>query len=394
MSEIKVLPKGAAKHVSLGVYVHVPFCAKTCDYCAFYQVSPTVPMLRQYLEGVSAEAGMVEWIRPVDTVFWGGGTPGLLSPGDLRKLGETVKANFGGVPTEWSVEMAPASVTEARLAVLRELGVTRISMGAQSFQPDLLAALGRPHTREQILRAYDRIRAAGFASVNIDMMFALPGQDEAAWLADVREAVSLAPDHISTYCLTFEEDTALWVKLSEGKVKLDPEREAQLYEKTWEELGAAGYAQYEISNFARPGHACLHNLNTWRMHEWIGLGPSAASQYAGWRGTNISDLAAWNEKLGRGERATEDRTALTPGLLLEDALVFGLRMNEGLDLTALRTNHPQAPWAAVNQLAERLAAEGLATLCEGRLALTLRGRLIADAIGSEVMSAMETDLSA
>ncbi|MBK9989961.1 MAG: radical SAM family heme chaperone HemW [Verrucomicrobia bacterium] len=394
MSEIKVLPKGASKHVSLGVYVHVPFCAKTCDYCAFYQVSPTVPMLRQYLDGVSAEAGMVEWIRPVDTVFWGGGTPGLLSPGDLRKLGETVKANFGGVPTEWSVEMAPASVTEARLAVLRELGVTRISMGAQSFQPDLLAALGRPHTREQILRAYDRIRAAGFASVNIDMMFALPGQDEAAWLADVREAVSLAPDHISTYCLTFEEDTALWVKLSEGKVKLDPEREAQLYEKTWEELGAAGYAQYEISNFARPGHACLHNLNTWRMHEWIGLGPSAASQYAGWRGTNISDLAAWSEKLGRGERATEDRTALTPGLLLEDALVFGLRMNEGVDLTALRTNHPQAPWAAVDQLAERLAAEGLATLSEGRLALTLRGRLIADAIGTEIMSAMETDLPA
>jgi oxygen-independent coproporphyrinogen-3 oxidase len=371
----------------------VPFCAKTCDYCAFYQVSPTVPMLRQYLEGVGREAGMIEWIRPVDTVFWGGGTPGLLSPGDLRKLGETVKAHFGGVPIEWSVEMAPASVTEARLAVLRELGVTRISMGAQSFQPDLLAALGRPHTREQILRAYERIRAAGFANVNIDLMFALPGQDEAAWLADVREAVALAPDHISTYCLTFEEDTALWVKLSEGKVKLDPEREAQLYEKTWEELGTAGYAQYEISNFAKPGHACLHNLNTWRMHEWIGLGPSAASQYAGRRGTNISDLAAWDEKLNRGERATEDRTALTPALLLEDSLVFGLRMNEGVDLAALRVSHPHAPWPAVDQLAGRLAGEGLATLREGRLALTLRGRLIADAIGTEVMTAMETDIS-
>jgi oxygen-independent coproporphyrinogen-3 oxidase len=289
--------------------------------------------------------------------------------------------------------MAPASVTEARLEVLRELGVTRISMGAQSFQPDLLAALGRPHSREQILRAYERIRAVGFASVNLDLMFALPGQDEAAWLADVREAVSLAPDHISTYCLTFEEDTALWVKLSEGKVKLDPEREAQLYEKTWEELGAAGYAQYEISNFAKPGHACLHNLNTWRMHEWIGLGPSAASQHAGWRGANISDLAAWNEKLARGERATEERTALTPALLLEDALVFGLRMNEGVDLTALRRNHPHAPWPAVDQLAERLATEGLATLREGKLALTLRGRLIADAIGTEVMTVMETDLS-
>ena len=393
MSEIKVLPKGTPEHVPLGVYVHVPFCARTCDYCAFYQVSPTAPMIHQYLDGVGREAGLIEWIRSVDTVFWGGGTPGLLAPNDLRKLGETVRARFGGTPTEWSVELAPASVTEARLAVLHELGVTRISMGAQSFQPALLSALGRPHTREQILRAYERIRAAGFANVNIDLMFALPGQDEAAWLADVREAVSLAPEHISTYCLTFEEDTALWVKLSEGKVKLDPEHEAQLYEKTWAQLDAAGYAQYEISNFARPGHACVHNLNTWRMHEWIGLGPSAASQHAGWRGTNIDDLAKWEEKLGRGERATEDRTALTPELLLEDCLVFGLRMNEGVDLAALRAKYPQAPWASIDQLAGRLADEGLATLRGERLALTLRGRLVADAVGTEVMSAMEMKLS-
>jgi len=389
MSEIENVQDSARLHGSLGVYVHVPFCARTCDYCAFYQVSPTAAMVRQYLDGVAREAGMIAWRKPVDTVFWGGGTPGLLSPGDLRKLGETVRAHFGGVPTEWSVELAPASVTEARLAVLRELGVTRISMGAQSFQPELLAALGRPHTREQILRAYERIRAAGFASVNIDMMFALPGQDEAAWLADMREAVALAPDHLSTYCLTFEEDTALWVKLSEGKVKLDTEREAQLYAKTWELLDAAGYPQYEISNFARPGHACLHNLNTWRMQEWVGLGPSAASQHAGWRGANISDLAAWDEKLSRGERATEDRTALTPQLLLEDSLVFGLRMNEGVDFAALRPLHPQAPWSTLEELAGRLAAEELATWRDDRLALTLRGRLVADAVGTEVMTAME-----
>jgi len=244
MSEIKNVQVNPPLQRALGLYVHVPFCARTCDYCAFYQVAPTASMVRQYLEGVAREAGLVEWIRPVDTVFWGGGTPGLLAPADLRRLGETVKARFGGVPAEWSVELAPGSVTEARLAVLCELGVTRVSMGAQSFQPALLEALGRPHTREQILRAYERIRAAGFANVNIDLMFALPGQDETAWLDDVRTAVSLAPDHLSTYCLTFEEDTALWVKLSQGKVKLDSEREAQLYEKTWEQLEAAGYAQY------------------------------------------------------------------------------------------------------------------------------------------------------
>ena len=393
MSEIKNVQVFHQPQGSLGVYLHVPFCARTCDYCAFYQVSPTAAMVRQYLDGVVREAGLINWSKPVDTVFWGGGTPGLLAPADLRKLGESVLAHFGGVPAEWSVELAPASVTEARLAVLRELGVTRISMGAQSFQSELLEALGRPHTREQILRAYERIRAAGFANVNIDLMFALPGQDEAAWMADVSEAVALAPEHLSTYCLTFEEDTALWVKLSEGKVKLDPEREAQLYEKTWEALESAGFAQYEISNFSRSGHQCVHNLNTWRMQEWIGLGPSAASQHAGWRGTNVADLAIWDEKLGRGERATEDRTALTPELLLEDSLVFGLRMNEGVDLASLRVRFPRAPWPAVDVLAGRLVEEGLAMLRDDRLALTLHGRLVADAIGTEVMSAMEEKLS-
>lgn len=393
MSEIKNMQTPAPVRNALGLYVHVPFCARTCDYCAFYQVAPTAAMVREYLEGIAREAELVRWIQPVDTVFWGGGTPGLLAPADLRRLGETVKARFGGVPAEWSVELAPGSVTEARLEVLRELGVTRVSMGAQSFQPALLEALGRPHTREQILRAYERIRAAGFTNVNIDLMFAVPGQDEASWLEDVRTAVALAPEHLSTYCLTFEEDTALWVKLSQGKVKLDSEREAQLYEKTWEQLDAAGYAQYEISNFARPGHQCLHNLNTWRMQEWVGLGPAASSQHSGWRGTNIDDLAKWNERLARGERATEDRMELTPALLAEDAIVFGLRMNEGVNLAALRVRFPQAPWRAVDEFAARLVAEDLAGLTNGQLALTLRGRLVADAIGTEVMTAMDTETS-
>lgn len=389
MSEIENMQTATTGPGALGLYVHVPFCARTCDYCAFYQVAPTAAMVRQYLDGVARETELVRWIQPVDTVFWGGGTPGLLAPADLRRLGETIGARFGGTQAEWSVELAPGSVTEARLTVLRELGVTRVSMGAQSFQPGMLEALGRPHTREQIFRAYERIRAAGFVSVNLDLMFALPGQDEAAWLDDVRTAVSLAPDHLSTYCLTFEEDTALWVKLSQGRVKLDSEREAQLYEKTWEQLEAAGYAQYEISNFARPGHKCLHNLNTWRMHEWIGLGPAASSQHTGWRGTNIDDLAKWSERLARGERATEDRTELTPALLAEDALVFGLRMNEGVDLATLRARFSGAPWSAVDELAGRLVAAGLATLAGGTLALTLRGRLVADAIGTEVMTAMD-----
>jgi len=375
----------AAPVAPLGLYVHVPFCASTCDFCAFYQVKPTSEAMDKFLAGIVAEAKLVEWPRPVTTVFWGGGTPGLLAPRALRQLGESVRALCGGQPAEWTVELAPASVTDERLAALKELGVTRISMGVQSFQPALLDGLGRQHTREQVYRAYERVQAAQFASVNLDLMFALPGQTEAEWSADVDEALRLAPDHLSTYCLTFEEDTALWVKLSKGRVKLDPENEAKLYEWTWARLKAAGYGQYEVSNFARPGHACQHNLNTWHMHEWVGLGPSAASQHAGWRGGNIADLDQWQVHVAAGRRMTEDRLVITPLQLAEDALIFGLRMNAGVDLDVWRESCPEAPWPAIDQLARELADDGLAELAGTRLKLTDRGRMLADSVGLEVM---------
>ena len=376
----------------LGLYVHVPFCASTCDFCAFYQTTPTAEGVNRFLTGIANESKLVKWARPVTTVFWGGGTPGLLAPRDLARLAGIVHENCGGRPLEWTVELAPASVTPERLTVLREAGVTRVSMGVQSFQPALLDGLGRQHTREQVYRAYEHVRSAGFASVNLDLMFALPGQTEAEWAADVREAVRLAPDHISTYCLTFEEDTALWVKLSQGRVKLDPEHEARLYEATWVQLGDVGYAQYEISNFARPGHACRHNLNTWHMHEWVGLGPSAASQQDGWRGANIADLDQWLGHIVRGERVTEDRVAVTSALLAEDALIFGLRMNAGVDLALWQSRCSDAPWAAVESLLARCVAEGLAVRDGTRIRLTQRGRLLADSVGAEVMEAFQSPL--
>jgi len=384
----------AANTAPLGLYIHVPFCASTCDFCAFYQMKPTAADIADYFAALEAEAALVEWPRPVTTVFWGGGTPGLLSPDALRRLGEVTlacceKTERGARPEEWTVELAPASVTEARLAALREIGVTRISMGVQSFQPALLDALGRQHSREQIYRAYDRIRAAGFPSVNLDLMFALPGQTAAEWEADIAEALALAPDHLSTYCLTFEEDTALWLKLSQGRVKLDPEHEARLYEQTWAQLAAAGYAQYEVANFARPGHACKHNLNTWAMNEWVGLGPAAASQHGGWRGGNIADLRGWAERVQRGERMTEDRKEMTPAALAEDAFIFGLRMNAGVSLAEWRARAPDAPWTAVEELAAQLVSDELATLRADRLCLTTRGRLLADAVGLEMMEAFQ-----
>jgi oxygen-independent coproporphyrinogen-3 oxidase len=373
----------------LGLYVHVPFCASTCDFCAFYQTQPTAELVRRFLAGVAAESNTIAWTRPVSTVFWGGGTPGLLAPHDLARLAEVVQARCAGAPAEWTVELAPASVNGERLAALRDAGVTRVSMGVQSFQPNLLDALGRAHTREQIFRAYDQVRAAGFPSVNLDLMFALPGQTAEEWAGDVRAAVALAPDHLSTYCLTFEEDTKLWVKLSQGRVKLDPELEADLYEATWAQLAAAGYGQYEVSNFARPGHACRHNLNTWHMQEWVGLGPSAASQQGGWRGANVSDVEQWLADLERGDRLTVDRVAVTPALLAEDALIFGLRMNAGVDLAPWQARAPGAPWPVIEDTLRTLAASDLLVRDGSRVRLTDRGRLLADSVGAEIMTAFE-----
>lgn len=375
----------------LGVYVHVPFCATTCDFCAFYQTVPKGDAVARYLDGIAAEAALVSRGRRVaTTAFWGGGTPGLLRPAELDRLGLITREVAGGGPAEWTVELAPATVTPDRLAVLRELGVTRISLGVQSFQPDLLEALGRQHTLAQINRAYELIRAQGFASVNLDLMFALPNQTPEQWRADLDEAMRRAPDHLSTYCLTFEEDTALWVKLSQGKVKLDEQKEAEFYTRTWDFLEGAGYAQYEVSNFARPGHVCRHNLNTWQMHEWVGLGPSAASQYDGWRAGNPPDLALWLEETAAGRRATRDRTALTPELLAADSVIFGLRMNAGVSVPRLRERWPHAPWEALFDLLPRFLFSGLMVgTPEGRIRLTPRGRLLADAIGGEILGAFE-----
>lgn len=371
---------------ALGVYLHVPFCSSTCEYCAFYQVRPEGDDLARFLRDVEREFALVETPLRADTVFWGGGTPGLLPAKHLAELCAIVRRHLAAAPTEWSVELAPGTVTRDRLAALRDGGVTRISLGVQSLQPELLAALGRRHTREQALRAYDLVRAAGFASVNLDLIFAVPGQDAAAWRRDVAAAVALGPDHLSTYCLTFEEDTALFVKLSEGKVSLDVEKEAAFYEATWDELGAAGFAQYEISNYARPGHACVHNLNTWGMRAWLGFGPSGASQHAGWRYQNPPDLAAWRADLAAGRRGTMDRVALTPALLAADTLIFGLRCNAGVDLAAAQRRFPEAPWAGYRALATRLVGDGLAEWGgPERLRLTRRGRLLADAVGVAVL---------
>lgn len=374
------------QETGLGLYCHVPFCASTCDFCAFYQEKPKRQDLDRYLEGMGKELGWIQPDRPIDTVFWGGGTPGLLPASDLQRLGECVLNACRQTPIEWTVEMAPGTVKPDKLQVLKDLGVNRISMGVQSFQEAYLEGLGRLHRPNQIYRAYDWIRDAGFDNVNLDLMIALPGQTIEDMDKDLAEAGRLDPEHLSTYCLTFEEDTALWVKLSQGKIKQDLENDADLYERTWEVLTRSGYEHYEISNFARPGHACVHNLNTWHMKEWIGVGPSAASQYQSLRYSNAADLTTWLSEIEKSGEERHEVQPITEAHLLEDAVIFGLRLGQGISVKTLGQRFSPERLHRLVPFFQTLAAEGLATFDNNDgCALTLQGKLLADRIAVELM---------
>ncbi|MEI7651922.1 MAG: radical SAM family heme chaperone HemW [Verrucomicrobiota bacterium] len=366
-----------------GLYLHVPFCASSCDFCSFYQEQPKRGEIDRYLGAIEREMELHPPGR-VETAFWGGGTPGLLPAEDLLRLGRAM-TKAAGQPGEWTVELAPSSVRADKLAALKEIGVTRVSMGVQSFDDATLDALGRRHSPKQIMEAWELIEAAGFKSRNLDLIFGIPGQDEIRWTEDLRRVVELKPDHLSTYCLTFEEDTAMFVKLSQGKVKIDRELEARLYRGTWENLEAHGYAQYETSNFSRPGHACRHNLITWEMGSWIGYGPSASSQWGDRRWTNPANLDQWIRGIEASTPVLEQVKDLSKADLLCDALVFGLRLNAGVQPAELAQRFGTALPAGVLRLFANLIGEGLMENIGLTYRLTGEGRMRADAVGVAVL---------
>jgi oxygen-independent coproporphyrinogen-3 oxidase len=381
--QAKAVPK-----LALGAYLHVPFCAHTCDFCGFYQEAPKRGGIDAWLATMEREIAANPPPRPFQTVFFGGGTPGLLMARDLRRLGTALAPHLDPQGVEWTVEMAPSTVKPDKVDALLEMGVTRISMGVQSFSPALLEKLGRQHSAEQVYRAIETFRERGLSNLNLDLIFAIPGQSLEDWERDLREAISIGPEHLSTYCLTFEEDTALWVRLQRGAVVKHSEAdEVAFYEIAWREMAAAGFEQYEVSNYARPGYACQHNCDTWRMQEWIGYGPSASSQFEGLRYTNSPDLKKWGEGVAQGLPARVDQIPIDDAILATDALIFGLRMNVGIDREQLEARFPEAPWTIFDVLARDLEEEGLLEKDSNRWRLTPAGRLIADGIGGQFLEA-------
>ncbi len=500
----------------LGLYIHVPFCARECEFCAFYKEKADRTKIDLYLDTIEEELSRFPPTRPVDTIFMGGGTPTLLTAGDLDRLCGKIREAAGNKFSEWTIECAPATLKKDKLEVLKKWGVNRFSLGVQSFNPKTLEAIGRPHSLKQIQEAIELLRETcgerrptpqspptdregdngqGFAPYppaaqarqsavalakedatpsaegarirrvadgstsaqvfnpgyddrandrmtwNIDLIFAAAESTLDDWLADLQKAIACGSQHLSTYCLTFESDTEMYVKLLRGRKKhATPEEEARFYKKTWELLRGAPMHHYEVSNFARPGCECLHNINTWRMGEWLGYGPSAASQIyvhpltpsfkegevkggaapcdpqkkpmlAGQTGaqppsiifprsgggikgggsycryTNIADLDSWAAGVKSGQRHFVEETKLTPREIAVDAVIFGLRMPDGINLGNISKRFEELP-TGVLDLGRRLQDEGYLVIDGEKWKLTEDGLLVADRIGAEIFETL------
>lgn len=357
------------------LYAHIPFCPKVCPYCSFYKEASDRNKTQAYLDAMLAEADRhASTLRP-HTIFFGGGTPTALSTSQLQFLigGLRERIDFSELK-EFTIEMNPATVSLEKAAALRKLGVNRVSMGVQSWDPGLLKTLGRVHTADQAERSYRILREAGFDNVNLDLIFAVPGQSLAQWRDSLEKTIALGPDHISAYCLTFEEDTDYFLRLTRGEFVPDTELDAALFETTMDVLEAAGYEQYEISNYARPGRECRHNLGYWLNADYLGLGPSAFSTVGAERWKNVSETSTYTAKILAGEAAADFREAAEAELRLSEHIAFALRTNQGVRATLLAT--PKA---------ESLSREGYLVKTGDRWKLTRKGKLVADELAEALM---------
>ena len=330
---------------------------------------------RAFLDAILEEVrrqGASHAIEP-ETIYFGGGTPSMLSLGELEYLLTGLQALLPMERlAEWTFEINPSTVSPAKASLLRRLGVNRISMGVQSWDDAVLRTLGRAHTAAQAEETFHVLRAAGFENINLDLMFGIPGQSREQWQRSLRHTAALGPEHVSAYCLTYEEDTRYFEQLRSGAFTQDNEHDAGMFEEAMDFLPAAGYAHYEISNYARPGFESRHNFGYWQGHDYLGFGPSAFSTVGARRWQNVPDSAAYIAQLGRGLCPVSFEEAISDRIRAGETIAFGLRTDRGIPLPAA------APWQAE---VEELHTLGLLESSrDGRLRLTRRGKLMADSV--------------
>lgn len=373
------------------LYLHIPFCHRICPYCSFYKHTPGGTPIGEFVDALGAEAIWRRGLQPLGTglasakgvanpfsIYLGGGTPSMLSPKHLTALFTSIRNTFDLSETsEITLEANPATFDLAKAELFRSLGVTRVSLGIQSFSPHVLKTLGREHSPEEASESVAILRAAGIPSVNIDLMFSIPGQSLADWESTLRHAVSLKPDHISAYNLTYEEDTAFFESLKNGSYAENEDKDADHYHLAEEILTAAGFDHYETSNYAQPGHHSQHNQGYWEGADYLGLGPSAVSTIGGVREKNVPDTAAYIRQVNSIGNAIHETEALTPAQRRIELIALGLRTTRGIPLELLD--------AASLEKAKALAAESLLNIGETRIHLTQLGRPLVDPIAAELI---------
>ncbi|GII24571.1 coproporphyrinogen III oxidase [Planosporangium mesophilum] len=378
----------AEKRAGFGVYVHVPFCASRCGYCDFNTYAPGEGVVRDgYVDAVLAELALADRVlgerRTVDTVFVGGGTPTLLDTGELARVLESIDKTWGlAADAEITTEANPESVDPASLRALRAAGYNRISLGMQSAAPHVLRILDRRHTPGRAAAAAIEAREAGFDHVNLDLIYSTPGETAEDFDASLRAVVDAGVDHVSAYALIVEDGTRLAARMRRGEVPYpDEDVAADRYLAAEAALSAAGFGWYEVSNWARSEAArCRHNLLYWTGGDWWGLGPGAHSHVGGVRWWNVKHPAAYADRLARGGSPAQARELLTPDERHTEDVMLRVRLSSGLPLDALDdSGRAAARRAADDGLLEAPAFEA------GRAVLTLRGRLLADAVVRDLL---------
>ena len=368
-----------------GLYVHIPFCKSRCIYCGFYSTIG-LDLRQQYVEALCKEMEMEREKgerknEKLKTIYLGGGTPSQLTTEQLRQLFYNIYKVYGHDAEEITIEMNPDDVTDTYAEALPELGINRVSMGAQTFDNARLKFLHRRHRAEQVEQAVKRLRKAGIQNISIDLMYGFPDETLEDWKQDIKKALTLNVEHISAYCLMIEECTVLYERVKSEKVKVkndkDEELERQMYELLIDQLTQAGYEHYEISNFARQGYRSRHNSSYWHDVPYIGLGAAAHSYDGACRSWNVADIRQYIAAIERGERPAEYET-LDEDMRYNDRVTVALRTSDGLDLTTLSEKHRRY----CLKEAQRYLSDGLLRLDDNRLVLTRKGLFVSDMIMS------------
>jgi oxygen-independent coproporphyrinogen-3 oxidase len=381
------------------LYLHIPYCQAKCPYCDFNSYAAARWPEAEYTGALVRElehyGARPEWRGPIDTIFFGGGTPSLFAPESIGRVVETVHtlwpddgrqaaAGRRQPEPEITLEANPGTITRGTLRGFRNAGINRISFGVQSFHPRHLKTLGRIHDQHEAIAAIETARAAGFANVNLDLIFAVPGQTLDEWDADLRTAVALGPDHLSVYNLTFEAGTAFHTLRAKGELRQAPEEiEVAMFNRAQEVLAAAGYRHYEISNYARPGFACRHNLNYWRGGAYIGVGAGAHGfsphPPSGRRWGNEKNPTVYIARVSQQGHARASEEALTLAQARGEFVFLNLRLRDGFDAGAFADRFGTEFLAAFPHAAS-LREDGLLTTDESRWQLSARGLMLADSV--------------